>query len=238
MKNKETKNSLGDSAYSLRRYYVDRFLCEQFEKIPASASVLDIGGHKDSIRGNFSPYAYGIDVTCVNISDEKGTDIISDATLLPIQEKAFDIVLCSELIEHVYKPHEVLEEIYRVLKPGGKALLTIPLHYHIHGDPQDYGRYTYNFLEKALVDAGFTLEEIKIRPQGKYWSVLADFIRMGLVQGISMGSNFASRLCALGLRGMSFVFKSSPKWDAKSQMKISEQFTTGYEVIVIKTITS
>lgn len=49
-----------------------------------------------------------------------------DAHYLPFEDGSFDSVLITEVLEHVYSPYRVLEEIYRVLKPGGKLILSIP----------------------------------------------------------------------------------------------------------------
>ena len=45
---------------------------------------------------------------------------------LPFADNAFDVVLCGEVIEHLPNYREVLQDIYRILKPGGKVVLTVP----------------------------------------------------------------------------------------------------------------
>lgn len=52
--------------------------------------------------------------------------IVSDATNLPFPQEAFNFCLCSEVIEHVREPESLFKEINRVLKPGGKLILTTP----------------------------------------------------------------------------------------------------------------
>lgn len=49
-----------------------------------------------------------------------------DATNLPFTKGSMDVVICSELLEHVPDDVQVLHEIFRVLKPGGRAILTVP----------------------------------------------------------------------------------------------------------------
>ena len=87
---------------------------------------------------------------------------------------------------------------------------------------------------QALSDEGFYEKNILIEHQGKYWSLLADIIRIGLVQGTTMGPSFSSRLCSLGLRIFKIVARTIPSWDEQSQMIGSDRFTTGYEIVVVK----
>jgi len=45
---------------------------------------------------------------------------------IPLASQSFDVVICRELLEHVQEPFKIIKEIYRILKPGGKLLITVP----------------------------------------------------------------------------------------------------------------
>jgi ubiquinone/menaquinone biosynthesis C-methylase UbiE len=49
-----------------------------------------------------------------------------DAARLPFEDKSFDRIVCSEVLEHVHDPDAVLEEIARILKPGGIFVASVP----------------------------------------------------------------------------------------------------------------
>ena len=84
-------------------------------------------------------------------------------------------MICSELLEHVPEPLNVVREIHRVLKPKGSVIICVPFMNKIHGDPYDYGRYTDFFWNENLSRLGF--QDIEIEKQGLFWSVLVDMIR-------------------------------------------------------------
>jgi SAM-dependent methyltransferase len=53
-------------------------------------------------------------------------DVNLDITALPLRDGAFDVVLCSHVLEHVPDDRAAMREIHRVLKPGGWAVLMVP----------------------------------------------------------------------------------------------------------------
>jgi len=60
--------------------------------------------------------------------------ILAPPYVLPLRDAAFDLVLCEEVLEHVFEPERLLAEIARVLAPGGRALLFIgPMYLHAKG---------------------------------------------------------------------------------------------------------
>jgi SAM-dependent methyltransferase len=89
-------------------------------------------------------------------------------------------VVCTEVLEHVPDPEQVLAEAHRALRPGGRLILSIPFLARIHSDPHDYQRYTACKLEQLLAQVGFVM--VGIRPQGLYFTVMADMIRDGLAR--------------------------------------------------------
>jgi len=61
-----------------------------------------------------------------SISNQSASFIKGSAYSLPIPSNTLDLVICSEVLEHLDDYHLALEEIYRVLKPGGKFLASVP----------------------------------------------------------------------------------------------------------------
>ncbi len=64
-------------------------------------------------------------------------------------------VLCNQVLEHVFNPHEFLGELGRVLAPGGRLLLTVPFVWDEHEQPYDYARYSSFGLKALLEQHGF-----------------------------------------------------------------------------------
>lgn len=76
-----------------------------------------------------------------------------------IPNDRFDIVLCTEVLEHVLQPFDAVKEIHRILKPGGVALITTPYNFRIHGPLPDCWRFTEHGL-RALFSKGFEISEL------------------------------------------------------------------------------
>lgn len=74
----------------------------------------------------------------------------------PLESAVADFVLCTETLEHVAAPDVFLSEMHRVLKPGGRVILTVPFAARWHFIPHDYWRPTPSGLENVLRKAGFT----------------------------------------------------------------------------------
>jgi ubiquinone/menaquinone biosynthesis C-methylase UbiE len=86
---------------------------------------------------------------------------------MPIKDGIFDAVLCTQVLEHLEWPRESVMEMYRVLKPGGKLYITLPMAQSEHQVPYDFFRYTSYGIESICKHAGF--KEIKITPFGGLW---------------------------------------------------------------------
>ncbi len=82
-------------------------------------------------------------------------DFFYDGRTLPFPDEAFDSIFSSEVVEHVFNLPEILPELNRVLKPGGKMLLTCPFAWEEHEVPADYARYTRFALKDLFEKNGF-----------------------------------------------------------------------------------
>lgn len=78
---------------------------------------------------------------------------------VPLPDASFDAVISTQVLEHVEDPVLYLNECRRLLKPGGRLLLsTHGLHVY-HPCPNDYWRWTYTGLERVINQAGFTINQ-------------------------------------------------------------------------------
>lgn len=74
-----------------------------------------------------------------------------DGHSIPFKDNYFDSGFSSEVLEHIFNIDEILDELYRVLKPGANLLITLPFVWEEHEIPFDYCRYT-SFGIKYLVE--------------------------------------------------------------------------------------
>jgi ubiquinone/menaquinone biosynthesis C-methylase UbiE len=103
-------------------------------------------------------------------SDKNRVDVICLATDLKFPDNEFDSVLCTQVLEHVYDHHTMMKEIYRVLKPGGHVILTVPFAWELHEEPYDYFRFTKHALKELFEEAGLKIDYIK--PNGGKWAAI------------------------------------------------------------------
>jgi SAM-dependent methyltransferase len=213
--------------YSMRRYFVDEFYTRYVGKLPQGLQWLDVGGQRDNKRGQFDIHRYDLKVLYLNLSANKGTDIVGDAANLPYADASMDGVICGELLEHVPEPRYVVRELQRVLKPEGIALITVPFLYRIHADPYDFGRYTDYFWFQVLQEAGF--HEIVIEKQGLFGAVLFDMLRDYIHREGWMQGRWRKWLRPLIVS----LRRYAMKWDAKIQSAhhpIYTSYTTGFGI--------
>lgn len=221
-------------SYSLRRQQVDEFLARQLASLPQGSRLLDLGGVKQGQRGRGQRVSGRLQVTVANIVTDKGLDVKADAARLPLAAGSYPAVLCSEVLEHVSDPRPVLAEIYRVLQPGGTALITVPFMFRQHADPADYGRYTEWFWAENLARVGFS--DFAIEKQGLFGSVLADMLRHWWQQGVIEGRGPLPRLQRRLLpRLMAAARRRALHFDAKHHAHpIWSSYAGGFSIIAHK----
>lgn len=82
---------------------------------------------------------------------DSSIDVFYDGSKFPFEDNSFDSLVFFEVLEHVFNPNEFLEQIAKVVKPGGHCLITIPFIWGEHEQPYDYARYS-SFGLKHLFD--------------------------------------------------------------------------------------
>jgi len=156
---------------TLRLRFVKRMLAETGRR----DQLLDLGCGEKPFLPVYEPYAasvIGIDVAS-SPHNVQGADLLYDGRHIPFEDGRFDIVFCTEVLEHVPEPSEFLDEIRRVLRPGGVLIMTTPFLVPLHEEPHDYYRYTQHGIRHLLMKSGFS--GITVEPFGEYFAVVTAF---------------------------------------------------------------
>lgn len=147
-------------AFNLRNR--DRWIAAQAAQVPAGAHVIDVGAGSAPYRALFAHCEYKtqdfaqLDDRQIRHGGYSAIDYVGDATAIPVADGSFDVALCSEVLEHHPEPISLVRELGRILKPGGRLILTAPLGSGIHQEPfHFYGGYTPFWYEKFLAASGF-----------------------------------------------------------------------------------
>jgi SAM-dependent methyltransferase len=141
--------------------------------------ILDSGcgsmPYKELILSNDKVVDYvGLDIeTGLNYEDVKA-DVLWDGSIMPFEDASFDVVISTEVLEHVPNPDAYLAEVKRVLKPGGMFFFTVPFLMSLHEVPNDYYRYTPFALEMIFERNGF--EKVEIKSMGGYNAAMAQML--------------------------------------------------------------
>ena len=107
--------------------------------------VIECGAsHSNNYKSYFSNFS---DYKISNITGSY--DLHVDITRSSLEDSSVDGLVLVSVLEHIYNIESVVSEIERVLKPGGKALITIPAMCSIHGD-EDYWRINIQGIEKLF----------------------------------------------------------------------------------------
>lgn len=121
------------------------------------AKVLDIGGRIQPYREliPFEHTYWSIDIRRTAL-----VDVLGDAERLPLADNSIDIVICTQMIEYVVNPAQLGDEMHRVLRPGGRVLLSAPSIF-----PRDSEHDRWRFFPAALRHLFRNFSEVEIVPE-------------------------------------------------------------------------
>lgn len=145
-----------------------------------SGKILDSGcgsmPYKNIILSNNDKVTnyIGLDIESGLNYENVNADFLWDGSIMPFEDSSFDVVISTEVMEHVPDPDSYLMEVKRVLKPGGMFFFTVPFLMSLHEVPHDYYRYTPFALEMIFKRVGFIT--ITIKPMGGYNAAMAQML--------------------------------------------------------------
>jgi len=192
--------------------------------------VLDIGGGR--IEKNHSYQELFPNRFTVDIDPERQPDLVSDAHALQIEDESFGVILCTEVLEHLHTPEQAISEMYRVLQPGGKLILTTRFMYPLHDVPHDYFRYTQYGLQHLFRK----WDQVTVAPESESFTAVATILQRVMFQTDLKGGKLTKGL----LYGLVLLFQKSD-WllkreygDIERKTSVSPFMTTGYYVVATK----
>ena len=108
------------------------------------------------------------------LTDSRVRTIVGDGHALQIEGNQFDTVLSIQVLEHVFEPVRMIEELYRVTVPGGHLVVMVPQTANLHHVPHHYQNFTRYWLEAAADRLG--AEVVEYHALGGAWSTIASRI--------------------------------------------------------------
>jgi len=144
-----------DSRIALQRYWQRTRFRHVMDLIAGQGAVLDVGCGSSRIIASLPAGSVAVDVLLRKLRYARrfGRALAqASGFALPFRDSSFSCVLCSQVIEHVPKTSPILDELCRVLQPGGRLVLGTP----------DYANWQWVWIERlyALVPGGYADEHI------------------------------------------------------------------------------
>jgi SAM-dependent methyltransferase len=142
-------------------------------EIGKASVLLDLGGGKPW-SGPVKRESTDLNALYVSMDFEAGKKphVAGDVTSLPFSDSSADVVVSCAVLEHLPSPQEAVDEMLRVLRPGGSVLGYVPFVYPWHASPSDFHRFSGNALEHLFRD----YSGILIVPCGNYSTVALGFM--------------------------------------------------------------
>ena len=166
-----SKNHSNRRAYNWLIYDIgDRFLIKNVKYY--KGVLYDLGAGESPFKEFFLQHVRQyIAVDWAGSYHNTKADIAADLNIpLPIDSEVADTVVSLSVMEHLCEPSMMLNEAYRILKPGGGIVLQVPWQWWIHEAPYDFFRYTPYGLKYLFEKAGFV--NIVIEPQAGFFTTI------------------------------------------------------------------
>ena len=159
---------------------------EEIRNYKLYGRVLDLGSK--SINSRYYKYIgidAGCEITFTDLYENEGVVKVNVEEDFPFDDNTFDMVITFHLFEHVFDFSSSAEEIYRVLKPGGKLIISVPFMHKYHADPDDYFRFTDSAIIKTWERGGLKCESMDYIGEGIYTYFLTTMMKFERIRYLS-----------------------------------------------------
>ncbi len=198
--------------------------CEYTEisKVHLNGKILDVGGSKKSgyhelVKGEHTFHVINLDPTC-----EPDTFVDIEKTF-PFEDGKFDGAICLNVLEHIFEVQNAFAETVRTVKSGGTMVFATPFMHHVHGSPDDYGRYTESHYRKMA--AKYNCEIVSITPLGK------GFFSLGYQ---CVGGSLPTNMLRQAAKQIALALDSFGNKISKRYQILSQRIPLGYFVVMKK----
>jgi len=219
----------------------DAWVAQVLAQIPAGARLLDAGAGECQYKKHCGHLKYVAQDNA--IYDGKGDsglqtgswdfsriDIVSDILDIPEPDASFDVVLCTEVLEHLPDPARALDEMARLLRPGGMLIVTAPFWSLTHFAPYHYAtgfnRYFYEFHLGRL---GFDI--VEMTPNGNFFECVGQELRR--VPELAQCNAGGDKPSLLELHATQIVLAMLERMSSRDT-GTSEMLNFGYQVRAVK----
>ena len=161
-----------------RHYYREGLILKNLHELLPSGRILDIGCGTGSLMAKLALQgynAYGIDMSdeCLNVTAER-LSCLSLSNLAEVKrgsalevdypDRFFDAIIAAEVLEHMEEDHKAVQEFYRLLRPGGFCLITVPSNQRLWDRWDEMAghkrRYSKNDIMTLFTNQSFSVEKI------------------------------------------------------------------------------
>jgi SAM-dependent methyltransferase len=166
-------DKIGDPAqlsgkFGSKNWLINRLFLQELQQAMhhIQGIVVDLGCGDKPFEALLAPHSsIGVDKSALT------ADIVADISTLPLTTGSIDTVICFRVMDDIAETTMFLDEVYRVLRPGGVLLLSVNQTWRTHDPPDDYYRWTKFGLKYVLEKSHFTVGEIK--PIGGLWAFVS-----------------------------------------------------------------
>jgi SAM-dependent methyltransferase len=192
----ERRNPPETSSTWVVRSALARFLRAQADELRAVAPVriLDVGCGVKPYYPFFADIAS--EYVGVDVVENPAAELLGPVEALPVEDASFDVVLCTQVLEHCDDPRQAVAELARVTRPSGRVLASTHGVQVYHPSPTDYWRWTHTGLER-LFETSADWVSLRVEPAAGTGSALA--MLLGIYVEIALRRSPAAKPPVLAL---------------------------------------
>lgn len=144
--------------------------------------VLDAGGgNGQRYRDLAQPSS---EYLVLDINEAVKPDFVGSVESVPVNDNYFDSIICTQVLGDLLYPGNVIKEFKRILKLGGRIIITEGFMNEIHGEPNDFWRFTRYSLRSLLEDYGFSVKDVEV--VGGFFSVITQMSIRLLINSLNL----------------------------------------------------